>query len=53
MNLNFFKRVAVITGAGNGIGKQYALYLASRGARVVVNDFNLNLKGINEFIQDK
>jgi len=31
-------RVAVITGAGGGLGKTYALLLASRGASVVVND---------------
>ena len=31
-------RVAIITGAGRGLGREYALYLAAEGARVVVND---------------
>lgn len=31
-------RVAIITGAGGGLGRQHALYLAKKGARVVVND---------------
>ncbi|MFK8018362.1 MAG: SDR family NAD(P)-dependent oxidoreductase [Pseudomonadales bacterium] len=37
---NLDGKVAVITGAGNGLGKEEALYLASQGARVVVNEIN-------------
>lgn len=38
--LNFNARVAIVTGAGQGMGREYAKMLASRGARVVVNDLN-------------
>jgi NAD(P)-dependent dehydrogenase (short-subunit alcohol dehydrogenase family) len=38
MSLDFSGRVAIVTGAGGGLGRQHALALAARGAKVVVND---------------
>ena len=43
--INFQDRVAVITGGGGGLGREYALLLASRGASVVVNDLGGSVHG--------
>ncbi len=45
MGLDFKGRVAIVTGAGGGLGKQHALLLASRGAKVVVNDLGADVHG--------
>lgn len=44
-NLDFNGRVAIVTGAGQGMGREHAKMLASRGARVVANDINTERAG--------
>lgn len=36
------ERVAIVTGAGQGLGRSHALYLAGKGARLVINDLDVH-----------
>ena len=45
MTINFEGRVAIVTGAGTGLGRAHALGLAARGARLVINDLGVSQDG--------
>ena len=48
MTISFEDQVAIVTGAGGGLGKCHALELAKRGAKVVVNDLGGNVDGSDD-----
>ena len=50
MTISFEGQVAIVTGAGGGLGKQHALELAKRGAKVVVNDLGGSVDGAGSSI---
>jgi NAD(P)-dependent dehydrogenase (short-subunit alcohol dehydrogenase family) len=51
MSISFKGRVAIVTGAGGGLGREHALGLAKRGAKVVVNDLGAAAQAVADEIK--
>ena len=51
-DINFENKTVVVTGAGNGLGKAYAMEFAKRGANVVVNDIGGSVSGCLLYTSD-